>query len=123
LPPKYVKEKGDAYIAKNPVGTAPYRFVEWLRGQRLVVEAFPGYWGPEPAIKTLVFRPILDVGTAIAEMLAGTVDFIRLVPPDQIPLIEASGKAYIASSPIIRLIFLNFDVAGRGGRPDRAKVR
>jgi peptide/nickel transport system substrate-binding protein len=123
LPPKYVKEKGDAYIAKNPVGTGPYRFVEWLRGQRLVVEAYPGYWGPEPDIKTLVFRPILDVGTAIAEMLAGSVDFIRLVPPDQIPLIEASGKAYIASSPIIRVIFLNFDVAGRGGESPIQKLK
>ena len=115
LPVRYVKEKGDAYIAKNPVGTGPYHFVEWLRGQRLVVEAHPGYWGPEPAVKTLVFRPILDVGTAIAEMLAGTVDFIRLVPPDQIPIIEASGKAYVTSAPIIRVIFLNFDVAGRAG--------
>ncbi len=115
LPPRYVKEKGDAFIAKNPVGTGPYHFVEWVRGQRLVVEAHPGYWGPEPAVKTLVFRPILDVGTAIAEMLAGTVDFIRLVPLDQIPLIEGSGKAYITSAPIIRVIFLNFDVAGRAG--------
>src|SRR5262249_29419987 len=69
LPPRYVKEKGDAFIAKNPVGTGPYHFVEWVRGQRLVVETHPGYWGPEPAVKTLVFRPILDVGTAIAEML------------------------------------------------------
>lgn len=115
LPPKYVKEKGDAHIAKNPVGSGPYRFLEWARGQRLVVEAHPGYWGPEPAVKTLVFRPILDVGTAIAEMLAGGVDFIRLVPPDQIPVIEASGKAYITSAPIIRVIFLNFDVVGRAG--------
>jgi peptide/nickel transport system substrate-binding protein len=115
LPPKYVKEKGDAHIAKNPVGSGPYHFVEWVRGQRLVVEAHPGYWGPEPAVKTLVFRPIPDVGTSIAEMLAGGVDFIRLVPPDQIPLIEASGRAYITTAPIIRVIFLNFDVAGRAG--------
>jgi peptide/nickel transport system substrate-binding protein len=115
VPPKYVKEKGDAHIAKNPVGSGPYRFVEWARGQRLVVEAHPGYWGPEPAVKTLVFRPILDVGTAIAEMLAGGVDFIRLVPPDQIPVIEASGKGYITSAPIIRVIYLNFDVVGSAG--------
>jgi peptide/nickel transport system substrate-binding protein len=89
VPPGYVKDKGDAYVAKNPVGSGPYRFVEWSRGQRLVLEAFPGYWGPAPAVKTLVFRPITDVSTAIAEMLAGSVDFIRLVPPDQIPVIEA----------------------------------
>ena len=115
LPPAYVKEKGDAFIAKNPVGSGPYRFVEWARGQRLVVEASPSYWGPQPAVKTLVFRPIPEVATAIAEMMAGSVDFIRLVPPDQIPAIEGSGKAYITTAPIIRVIFLNFDVAGRAG--------
>jgi peptide/nickel transport system substrate-binding protein len=113
LPPAYVKGKGDAFIAKNPVGSGPYRFVEWARGQRLVVEASPSYWGPQPAVKTLVFRPIPEVATAIAEMMAGSVDFIRLVPPDQIPAIEGSGKAYITTAPIIRVIFLNFDVAGR----------
>jgi peptide/nickel transport system substrate-binding protein len=115
MPPTYVKEKGDAFVAKNPVGSGPYRFVEWARGQRLVVEASPSYWGPQPAVKTLVFRPIPEVATAIAEMMAGTVDFIRLVPPDQIPAIEGSGRAYITTAPIIRVIFLNFDVAGRAG--------
>jgi peptide/nickel transport system substrate-binding protein len=115
LPPAYVKDKGDAFIAKNPVGTGPYRFVEWSRGQRLVVEASPSYWGPQPAVKTLMFRPIPEVATAIAEMMAGSVDFIRLVPPDQIPAIEGSGKAYITTAPIIRVIFINFDVAGRAG--------
>ena len=115
LPPAYVKDKGDAFIAKNPVGSGPYRFVEWARGQRLVVEASPSYWGPQPAVKTLVFRPIPEVATAIAEMMAGSVDFIRLVPPDQIPAIEGSGKAYITTAPIIRVIFINFDVAGRAG--------
>ena len=39
VPPRYVKEKGDAYFAKNPVGTGPYRFVEWRKGERLTVEA------------------------------------------------------------------------------------
>ena len=115
VPPAYVKEKGDAYIAKNPVGSGPYRFVEWARGQRLVLEAAPGYWGSAPAVKTLVFRPITDGSTAIAEMLAGTVDFIRLVPPDQISVIEASGKAYITTAPIIRVVYVSFDVIGRAG--------
>jgi peptide/nickel transport system substrate-binding protein len=115
LPPKLVKEKGDTYLAKNPVGTGPYRFVEWVRGQRFVVEANPGYWGPQPAVKTLVFRVIPDVATAIAEMLAGGVDFIRLVPPDQIPVIEATGKAYITTTPIIRVLYLSFDVVGSAG--------
>jgi peptide/nickel transport system substrate-binding protein len=123
VPPAYVRDKGDAHVAKNPVGSGPYRFVEWSRGQRLVVEASPGYWGPAPAVKTLVFRPITEVATAIAEMLAGSVDFIRLVPPDQIPVIEASGKAYITTAPIIRVIFLNFDAAGRAGASPVQKLQ
>jgi len=110
-------EGGERYLsdALHDEATGPYRFVEWSRGQRLVVEASPSYWGSQPAVKTLVFRPIPEVATAIAEMMAGSVDFIRLVPPDQIPAIEGSGKAYITTAPIIRVIFINFDVAGRAG--------
>ena len=36
---KYTKEKGDAYVALNPVRTGPHKFVSWKKGQELVVEA------------------------------------------------------------------------------------
>ena len=44
VPPKYMREKGDAHFALNPVGTGRYRFVEWKKGDRLVLEANEQYW-------------------------------------------------------------------------------
>ena len=49
--------KGGKSIARNPVGTGPYRFKEWLPGQQVTVDAFAGYWGDQKAqVGSLVFK-------------------------------------------------------------------
>ncbi len=82
--PRAVQKIGvEAYAAK-PIGTGPYRFVEWQRGQRIVLEANPDYWGGMPNPKRLVFRPIRDPSTRAAELKAGGVDIISNPPLPQI---------------------------------------
>jgi peptide/nickel transport system substrate-binding protein len=109
----YSQEVGDAGFAQNPVGTGPYRFESWTRGHQVVLEANPDYWNGLPAVKTVVFRTIPERVTQIDELLAGGVDIIRTVPPDQIALIEASGTAYVSVAPILRVVYLAFDCLGR----------
>ncbi len=112
---KYTKEKGDAYVALNPVGTGPYKFVSWKKGQELVVEANEQYWKGAPPVKTLVWRTIPETTTQIAELLAGGVDFIESVPPDQIDLINNSGVARVVEVRVLPVAFIKLDGAGRGG--------
>ncbi len=123
VPPRYVKEKGDAYFAKNPVGTGPYRFVEWRKGERLTVEANEQYWKGAPAIKTIVFRIIPETATQIAELLSGGVDILRAVPPDQISAIGTSGVARVSATQILRVVFLQMDGDGRAGKTPLSDVR
>jgi peptide/nickel transport system substrate-binding protein len=123
VPPKYVKEKGDAHFARNPVGTGPYRFVEWRKGERTVVEANERYWKGAPAIKTITFRVIPETATQIAELLSGGVDIIRAVPPDQIPAIERSGTARVTATKILRVVFLSLDGDGRAAKGPLTDVR
>lgn len=123
VPPRYVKEKGDAHFARNPVGTGPYRFVEWRKGERTVLEANDRYWRGAPAIKTLTFRVIPETATQIAELLSGGVDIIRAVPPDQIPAIERSGTARVTATKILRVVFLQMDGDGRAGKTPLTDVR
>lgn len=123
LPPKYVKEKGDAHFARNPVGTGPYKFVEWRKGERTTLEANEQYWKGAPAIKTLVFRVIPETATQIAELLSGGVDILRAVPPDQIPAIERSGVARVTATKILRVVFLQLDGDGRAGNTPLTDVR
>lgn len=65
---------------RAPVGTGPFRFVSWEPGQRIVLEANPGYWGGVPSIDTFVFRVMPAPETALPALLAGEVDFARLSP-------------------------------------------
>ena len=123
VPPRYVKEKGDAHFARNPVGTGPYRFVEWRKGERTVIEANDQYWKGAPAVKTIAFRVIPETATQIAELLSGGVDIIRAVPPDQIPAIERSGTARVTATKILRVVFLQLDGDGRAGKGPLTDVR
>jgi len=123
VPPKYVREKGDAHFARSPVGTGPYRFKEWRKGEQLVVEANEHYWKGAPAVQTIVFRVIPETATQIAELLSGGVDIIRAVPPDQIPAIKASGVARVTATKILRVVFLQMDGDGRVSRTPLTDVR
>jgi peptide/nickel transport system substrate-binding protein len=123
VPPRYIREKGDAFFAKNPVGTGPYRFKEWRKGEQLTVEANERYWKGAPAIQTIVFRIIPETATQIAELLSGGVDIIRAVPPDQLPAIRNSGVARVTATKILRVVFLQMDGDGRAAKTPLMDVR
>jgi peptide/nickel transport system substrate-binding protein len=115
IPPKYVREKGDAYFAEHPIGTGPYKLLEWKRDQYIALERNDGYWGPKPAIKNVTFRIIPDKATQIGELLAGRMDVMRAVPTDQTQTVNASGIASVLSERILRVEFIRLDAKGRWG--------
>jgi len=48
VPPKYFKEKDGAHLAKNPVGSGPYKFVKWAKDEAITLEANERWWGGAP---------------------------------------------------------------------------
>jgi peptide/nickel transport system substrate-binding protein len=77
-------KKFDKDFGRHPVGTGPFKFVEWESNQKVVVERYEGYWdGPAP-LKAVVFRPITDGNTRVTEMLSGGIDMMVEVPPNNI---------------------------------------
>ncbi len=83
LPPKYYSENPPSAVARRPVGTGPYKFAEWVKDDHITLEANPDYWAGPPKIKTIIWKPIPEAGTRIAELQAGNADIISAVPPDQ----------------------------------------
>ncbi|QWV95025.1 peptide-binding protein [Geomonas oryzisoli] len=67
-------------LSRNPVGTGPYIFKEWVPGQRLVLEAYPKYWEGAPHLARYVYRIIPDNSTMYMELKAGGVDMMGLSP-------------------------------------------
>lgn len=80
-------------LASKPVGTGPFRFDQWVQGDRVVLSAYDGYWGEAPALKSATFRFISDPTAAFAAMMAGDVDaFPNFPAPETLPQLEADPR-------------------------------
>jgi peptide/nickel transport system substrate-binding protein len=103
--PKAVKELG-AEFGRQPVGTGPFKFVEWVQNQHVKLARNPDYnWGPSylhkgPAhFATLTFRQIPDAGARLAALESGQVDAIDLPPTHQIQRLKADPRFQVKSAP------------------------
>jgi len=67
-------------LSRQPVGTGPYRFIEWLPGEKLVLEENPDYFEGRPYLKRVVYRIIPDQSTQFLELQSGGLDFMGLTP-------------------------------------------
>src|SRR5207237_4404521 len=62
------------YWTSDFIGIGPYRVAKWDPGQDVQLEAFDGYYGEKPRIRTIIFKSIPDISTAMANIVAGDVD-------------------------------------------------
>lgn len=70
--------------ASHPVGTGPYEFVQWVRGDHITLKANPNYWGsPKPTIKTITYRFVPEEGAALSGLISGQYDLITNLLPDE----------------------------------------
>ncbi len=67
-------------LARKPVGTGPYRFKEWIAGQKIVLEFNPDYFEGRPYLDRYIYRIIPDTSTMYMEMKAGAIDLMSLTP-------------------------------------------
>ncbi len=67
-------------LARKPVGTGPYKLVEWISGEKIVLEANPEYFDRQPFLKRVVYRIIPDPTTQFLELRTGNLDFMGLSP-------------------------------------------
>jgi peptide/nickel transport system substrate-binding protein len=79
--------------ATNPIGTGPFRFVEWAQGDHVTIERNPDYWGPPVALSKATFRFISDPTAAFAAMMAGDVDAFPNYPaPETLAQFQADPR-------------------------------
>jgi len=118
LPPDYLKKNGDTALVRHPVGTGPYKFVQWVRDDHIELEANPDYWGGRPKIGHVIVRDIPTDSARLAELLAGSVDLINLIPPELFDPIEHSSNAQVVQGTSLSPFFVTFNLVNiPSGRP------
>ena len=109
----------DYNSGKATIGTGPYKFVEWVKGDRYVLEANPDYWGGwdgGPKWDRIIFKPIESGPSRVAALLSGEVDVIDAVPTVDVARLESDPNINVFKSPSNRLIYLTVD-SGRDISP------
>jgi peptide/nickel transport system substrate-binding protein len=88
LPKKLIDEGNN--FNENPIGTGPYVFKNWNMGDSLEFEAFPDYWGGEPAIKHMTWKIIPEGSSRTIALEAGEIDFVVEVEQMDIERLESN---------------------------------
>jgi peptide/nickel transport system substrate-binding protein len=107
LPARLTTDEGVKELARKPVGTGAYRFVEWVKDERLVMDANRDWWGWEgkaPAIDRVIWKPIPEDFPRLVALEKGEVDIITNVPPDRMQAIADGRTTKIVTTPSTRLV-------------------
>jgi len=95
--------------AANPIGTGPYRFVEWVKDDYVLLEKVPDYGLKDVAYDEIQWKVIPEASTRTAELIAGNVDVITNVPPDQHAAINGSTEAAVVGVAGTRRMYVGFN--------------
>ncbi len=99
----------DYNSGKAAIGTGAYKFVEWVPGDRIVLERNDDFWGDKPEWEKVTIKPIKSGPARLAALLAGDVDFIEGVPTTDIERLRDNKDITLSQGISNRVIYLHLD--------------
>ncbi|MBT4637709.1 MAG: hypothetical protein HN580_07725 [Deltaproteobacteria bacterium] len=96
-------------LRKEHVGAGPYKLVEWVKGERLVLVRNENYWGKRPTVDKIIYRVIPESATRIAMLRSGELDISYSPSPPDIKSLEASPDFNVARPLSTRMIFIGMN--------------
>lgn len=107
---KTVEAMGDNKFARSPVGTGPYKMVEWISGTEIRLVRNDDYWGKKAITKNVIFKFIPEASSRIIELETGGADVIYEVSGKDIKRIEEIEGAHILKGDSSRYMFVTFSM-------------
>ncbi len=119
IPAKYMASVGVDGFQQKPIGTGPFEFVEWVKGDHITYKANPNYWMPGlPKVQTLTFRFISDSATRVAAIQTGEVDVVTRLTAEQAQSLQNVSSVKTIQYPLARVYYIAFNNMTTGvGKP------
>ncbi len=109
MSPEAIKTHGED-IFKNPVGTGPFKFVEWVKDDKIILEKNDEYWGEEAKLDQIIFRSIPDNSARLLELQSGSIDMMIGVSPDDAQIVEDDPELDLYLRPSMNIGYFSLNM-------------
>ena len=92
VPKGYMEKVGVDAFREKPVGTGPYKLVEYQLNSRIVLERNDNYWGAKPKLRRIIFDIVKDPSARVAAMQSGQVDLTINVPVREVERLQRDAE-------------------------------
>lgn len=109
MSPAALKKYGQDQVGEHPTGTGPFKFVERVRGQKIVLARNEEYWGQKAYLDRVIFRPLPEAASRVTALQTGEADLIAVPPPDSVDQLKSKGFDVIMGTvPHVWYLAMNF---------------
>jgi ABC-type transport system substrate-binding protein len=102
-------QKSGKDFGSQPVGTGPFKFVEWVRGERIVLQKNPNYWSAAPKIDRIVFLTVKEDATRVAMLERGEGDVVLSIPATEVTRLRSNPAITMRVDDSVRVIFMGMN--------------
>ena len=94
---------------EHPIGTGPFKFDSWTRGDKLTLLKYDDYWGEKAKIDKLIFRPIADNAARLQALQSGEIQGYDLVEPQDVDTIKGDSNLQILDRPAFNVGYVGIN--------------
>ena len=108
--PTAVQKMGENF-SRAPVGTGPFRFVEWKTNTHVILERNPTYWGDKALLDRVIFKVMPEEGARMIALQTGDADMVLIPAPSQLPALKRDPKFTVHEVVGGRVVFAGMNAS------------
>lgn len=93
--PTAINKLDVAEFGLHPVGTGPYKFVEWVPNDHITLDANPDYWGGKPQVSRILYRIVPESGARTAALRSGEADIVMNLSPNDLDALRKDSNVVV----------------------------
>ncbi len=126
IPNEYMEQVGVDGFQQKPIGTGPFMFVEWVKGDHITYKANPNYWREGlPKVAEVIFRIIPESATRVAALQSDEIDVVTRLSAEEAESLLGAPGIQTVKYPVARVYYVAFDnlSSGKGTPIEDPRVR
>src|SRR5262245_51077454 len=106
--PTAVQKQGEGFL-RAPVGTGPFKFVEWKTNTHVIIERNPDYWSEKALLDRVIFKVVPEEGARMIALQTGDADMVMFPSPAQLSTFKKDAKYTVHETPGLRVVYIGFN--------------